>query len=106
MTGRSSRLAGGITVTSGVLMLAGIAATLATPGRLAAPDSPGWSTISFVFPIAAFSVVGGVVAWRRPGNMIGWLLAAIGLFFSIVVASSSGAASGLLRCSRSLGSYS
>jgi hypothetical protein len=92
MTGRPSRLAAGITVTSGVLVLAGVAATLATPGRLSGPDSAGWSTISFVFPIAAFSVVGGLVAWRRPGNMMGWLVAVIGLLFSIVVASSSGAA--------------
>ena len=40
-------------------------------------------------PVAAFSVVGGLIGSRRPGDPIGRLLAVIGLLFSFVIAFSS-----------------
>ena len=86
MSARHRWLAVGLGVTSAVLVGVGIAAVLATPGGSGARTS--WSLFSFVLPIAAFSTVGGVIMLRRPGNVIGWLLAGIGLLFAIVVACS------------------
>jgi len=94
MTGRWREPAVGLVVVTAALIALGIAAALATPDR--ASDSAGaWDSISFVVPVAAFSIVGGLIALRRPGNMIGWLLATIGLLFAIVVACSSVASWGL-----------
>jgi hypothetical protein len=87
MTGRRAWLAGGLVLASGALMAVGITAQLATPGQITRPDAV--ASISFLIPVAAFSVVGGLIAVRRPENCIGWLLAAIGLMFATVVASSS-----------------
>jgi len=84
----------GLVVVTAALMALGIAAALATPDRASkGPDA--WDALSFVVPIAAFSIVGGLIALRRPGNTIGWLLATIGLFFAIVLACSSVARWGL-----------
>ena len=68
-------------------MVVGITAQLATPGQITRPDAV--ASISFLIPVAAFSVVGSLIAARRPENCIGWLLATIGLMFATVVASSS-----------------
>jgi len=87
MKNRQTRLAVGLAVASAVLVLVGTAAALSTEIRLSRGEGSIWALISFVIPIAAFSAVGGVIAVRRPGNPIGWLLAAIGLLFAIVVAS-------------------
>jgi hypothetical protein len=67
-----------------LLLIVGIVAAFATPGR---PVSDFVQGFSFVIPILTFSVVGGVIARRRPENPIGWLMATIGLLFAIVVAS-------------------
>jgi hypothetical protein len=88
MRDRGRRLVVALAVASAALVLAGIAAALAVDGSRSGEDDSSWSLISFVFPIAAFSAVGGVIAVRRPGNLIGWLLTAIGLLFAIVVACS------------------
>jgi len=87
MKNRQTRLAVGLAVASAVLVLVGTAAALSTEIRLSRGEGSIWALISFVIPIAAFSAVGGVIAVRRPGNPIGWLLTAIGLLFAIVVAS-------------------
>jgi hypothetical protein len=88
--GSRSRLAAGLTVTSAVLVAAGLAAAVAIDPADVPDDSAGmWSMASFAFPIAAFSGVGGLIAWRLPGNLIGWLLAVIGLLFAVVVASTT-----------------
>ena len=50
----------------------------------------------------AFSMIGGVVASRRPDNPIGWLFCAIGVFATIVLLSSEYAAYALLAQSGSL----
>ena len=85
----STRLALILAVASTMLTLVGIAATIATPGTLSDLDGSGWNLISFAFPIAAFSIVGGVISLRRPGNLIGRLLAVIGLLFAVFVACSA-----------------
>ena len=76
-------------VTVGLLLL-GNAAAVATPGWLSGDRaSADWGTLSFVPPVLAFAVVGGLITWRRADNTIGWLLGAIGALFALVVASSS-----------------
>ena len=72
--------------TSALLVVAGTAAALATEGN---EDVSLWGLISFLVPVAAFSVVGGLIGSRRPGDPIGRLLAVIGLLFSFVIAFSS-----------------
>ncbi|HTQ93691.1 MAG TPA: hypothetical protein VMK84_29775, partial [Streptosporangiaceae bacterium] len=39
-------------------------------------------TVGIVF-VGAFATVGALLAWKRPGNPIGWLLSAIGLTFAM-----------------------
>ena len=85
----STRLALILAVASTTLTLVGIAATIATPGTLSDVDGSGWNLISFAFPIAAFSIVGGVISLRRPDNVIGRLLGVIGLLFAVFVACSA-----------------
>ena len=57
-------------------------------------------TLGFLPAVAAFAVVGGLIARRHPGHPVGWLLSVIGLLFALVVASSNGSqwvlASGVL----------
>ena len=53
------------------------------PAKLAsqfgsAPDG----SLAFVF-VAAFATVGALLAWKRPGNPIGWLLSATGLAYAV-----------------------
>jgi hypothetical protein len=92
---RSRWLAAGLVVVSAVLVVVGIAAALATPER-AGGGADAWDAVSFVTTVAAFSVVGGLIAHRRPGNPIGWLLAVIGLLFAIVLDCSAVARWGLV----------
>jgi hypothetical protein len=80
------RLAIGMVVAAAVLVAMGIAAGSATLDRDSSDLASG---ISFVFPIAAFCLVGCLIALRRPENLIGWLLATIGLLFAIVLAAST-----------------
>lgn len=79
------RLAMGLLVVTVALMAVGVGAAIATPGWLSAD----WATLSFVPPVAAFAIVGGLISLRRPGNAIGWLLGAIGALFALVVACSN-----------------
>jgi hypothetical protein len=88
------RLAAGLVAVTAALVVVGLTAAFATPDR-ASDSGTAWDAVSFVAPVAAFSIVGGLIAVRHPDNAIGWLLAAIGLLFAIVVASSSVAKWGL-----------
>jgi len=68
-----------------LLVAIAFTAAFATPDRPASDFVEGFS---FVVPILAFSLVGSLIARRRPENPIGWLLATIGLLWSVVVAAS------------------
>jgi hypothetical protein len=93
---RGSRgLAAGLVAMSAALVVVGVAAAVATPDRVT-EDLDAWDAVSFVTTVGAFSVVGGLIALRRPGNLIGWLLAVIGLLFGIVLACSAVAPWGLV----------
>jgi hypothetical protein len=48
--------------------------------------------IEFSFAVGAFVVVGGLVAWRRPRNPIGWILLAEGLCWQAIFAAAGYAA--------------
>ena len=53
------------------------------PASLASQGgNPSNGAIAVVF-IAAFATVGALVAWKRPGNPIGWLLSATGLAYGV-----------------------
>jgi hypothetical protein len=55
------------------------------PAKLASEaGSAADGAVGVVF-IAAFATVGALLAWKRPGNPIGWLLAAAGLAYAVGV---------------------
>src|SRR4051794_8548817 len=83
-----------VVVVTAALMAFGIAVALATPYR-ASDGSGAWGAIYFVVPVAAFSIVGALIALRRPGNAIPWLLGPIGLLFAIALPCSAVAKWGL-----------
>jgi hypothetical protein len=94
MTRPRRRLAVGLVAVSAALLAVGLAGIFAAPDRAADTDTT-LGGISFVAPVAAFSVVGALIALRHPANAVGWLLAAIGLLWAIVLACSSVATWGL-----------
>jgi hypothetical protein len=49
------------------------------PARLADQGGNGLDGVVGIVFVAAFATVGALLAWKRPGNPIGWLLSAIGL---------------------------
>ena len=94
MTRRTRALAVGLVVMAAILVVVGVAVVLTAPTQ-ASDEGGAWAAVGFLPTVAAFSVVGGVIALRRPGNPIGWLLASIGLLFAVVLACSSVAVWGL-----------
>jgi hypothetical protein len=91
MTGRSHRITVAIALTTAVLLALGVASVLygviERPHALSDRQDDEWTVFSFLFPIVAFAVVGGLISIRKPGNRIGRLLGVIGLCWSILVAS-------------------
>lgn len=85
-----------VPVTSGVLTAIGITASAATPAQNSHDTSFLVATATFAVPVVVFAAVGGLITSRRPNHVIGWLLATIGLLFSVVVACSSVARWGLV----------
>jgi len=94
MTRRTRRLAAGLVLVSGALMVVSLTVAFATPD-FAAEDGSAWDTVSFVAPVAAFSIVGGLIAVRHAGNAIGWLMETVGLLWAVVLACSTFATWGL-----------
>jgi len=70
------------------LAVVGLAAISAAPEQTHDAGTT-WEAASFVVPVGAFSIVGGLIALRHPANAIGWLLATVGLLWAVVLASSS-----------------
>jgi hypothetical protein len=60
------------------------------PAKLANQAGSGLVVAAVVVFVAGFATVGALLAWKRPGNPIGWLLSAIGLAYA------AGTFSGLL----------
>ncbi len=57
----------------------GYSAAHPLPARLASQNGNGLDGAVGIVFVAAFATVGALLAWKRPGNPIGWLLSAIGL---------------------------
>ena len=57
----------------------GYSAAHPLPARLASQSGNGLDGVVGIVFVAAFATVGALLAWKRPGNPIGWLLSAIGL---------------------------
>ena len=49
------------------------------PAKLADQSGGGLAMVSGLTFIVAFATVGAVLAWKKPGNPIGWLLSGSGL---------------------------
>jgi hypothetical protein len=62
-----------------VLMFVGLAGLLSlVPGNPDVRRDPAGS-ILLLLAFAAFGLLGALVVWRRPGNTLGWIMAAVGL---------------------------
>ena len=55
------------------------------PAKLATQAGSGLDGAVAVVFISAFATVGALLAWKRPGNPIGWLLSATGLAYAVAV---------------------
>src|SRR5580693_4928470 len=53
------------------------------PAKLASQAGSGLDGVVGVVFIAAFATVGALLAWKRAGNPIGWLLSATGLAYAV-----------------------
>ncbi len=60
----------------------GYSAVHPLPARLADQGGNGLDGVVGIVFVAAFATVGALLAWKRPGNPIGWLLSAIGLAYA------------------------
>jgi hypothetical protein len=61
----------------------GIGYTAAHPLPAKLASGNGLDVVVVVVFVAAFATVGALLAWKRPGNPIGWLLSATGLTYAI-----------------------
>jgi MFS family permease len=61
----------------------GYSAVHPLPAKLASQAGSGLDGVVAVVFIAAFATVGALLAWKRPGNPIGWLLSATGLAYAV-----------------------
>jgi len=59
----------------------GYTAVRPLPAKLASGN--GLDVVVVVVFVAAFATVGALLAWKRPGNPIGWLLSATGLTYAV-----------------------
>ncbi len=69
-----------VSVTAAAL---GYTAVHPLPAELASQAGSGLDGVVAIVFIAAFATVGALLAWKRPGNPIGWLLSATGLAYAI-----------------------
>ena len=53
------------------------------PAKLAIEAGSAADGVVAVVFVAAFATVGALLAWKRPGNPIGWLLSATGLAYAV-----------------------
>jgi hypothetical protein len=88
-TGKQGQAGGGKSARAAAWLLWAVCAMLATFSLLLPDEGRGedfWVYLQFVSFAMAFVTVGAVVAYRRPENLVGWLLTAIG--FKVILGSS------------------
>jgi hypothetical protein len=68
----------GLVLAAGVVVLAGVGFVAMAVGTIGGPDLTAGDRIAPI-PLSLFAAVGGLLAFRRPGNPIGWLLIAFAL---------------------------
>ena len=56
------------------------------PPLLAPQEGNSANVVTVVVLIGSFATMGALLAWKRPGNRIGWLMSAVGLLYAIGVA--------------------
>ncbi len=78
---RATRLAWGILAVYVVLETGGLVLLASTPRKVVPGDEAGTLALDAAFALAffVFTFVGALIASRRPGHPVGWLLCAIGL---------------------------
>jgi hypothetical protein len=73
-------------VSVGITAASGVYITLYPfPPLLAPQEGNSANVVTVVVLIGAFATVGALLAWKRPGNRIGWLMSAVGLLYAIGV---------------------
>src|SRR5215212_1942545 len=78
-------LAWSLCVTALTLLMAGtVVSYLLRSSVPNSSDLPLWLDSLFVLGFAAYPTVGALVASRRPGNAVGWMLCAVGLAIAAV----------------------
>jgi hypothetical protein len=55
------------------------------PPLLAPQEGNSANVVTVVVLIGSFATMGALLAWKRPGNRIGWLMSAVGLLYAIGV---------------------
>ena len=63
-----------------------LTATVAASAIWFLTTGPGWREIPFLFAVFSLAITGWLLAVRRPGHSIGWLLLTAGLMFAIASA--------------------
>jgi len=61
----------------------GYSAVHPLPAKLASQAGSGLGGVVAAVFVAAFATVGALLAWKRPGNPIGWLLSGTGLAYAV-----------------------
>ena len=59
------------------------------PAKLASQAGNGLDGAVVVVFVGSFATVGALLAWKRPGNPIGWLLSATGLAYAAEIGRAS-----------------
>ena len=92
ITVRSPLLARAVAWLVVLLYLAGMCVTIWVERRLGFQDENPVEDVLMLAGFGMFAVVGAVLVARRPGNVIGWILSAVGIMVGIFPASESYAA--------------
>jgi hypothetical protein len=92
---RSSTIVALCSLVAGLLLTLALVLVVVAYDQDLADTGEVVTLFSFVAPVSAFAIIGGLLAVRRPSNAVGWLLVAVSVLFAITVGPSTTAAWGL-----------